>query len=109
VPIVPRLEHADRRLHQIARTREMADASQLVGNDVLLQLQLQPVVRVLPATAPAAHREVRTRRLDPARSLPLNCQDLAADEVAMLLLHLDNNAFARQPLRDEYHASIREV
>src|SRR5260370_17621347 len=71
VAVVPRLDHADRRAHQLVSVKEVADAPQLVGHDLLLQLELERVLGVLPAAPAAAGSVVRTGRIDsPGARLP---------------------------------------
>ena len=56
VAVVPRLEHANRRPHQVIRLgfRKPPDAAKLVDHDAMLELELQGVVGMLPATPAAA-------------------------------------------------------
>src|SRR3954452_2096712 len=81
VAVMPRLEHADGGPDQVVRVRKTADAAQLVDHDAPLQLELERVLGMLPATAAATSAVIRTGRLDSPRRGPLDGRHLGAREV----------------------------
>src|ERR1051326_1367053 len=106
---MPRLQHAQRRAHQLIGVFKAAQAPQLIGDDALLQPQLQGIVGVLPAAATAAFAVVLAGRLDTTWRSALNADKRRSREVAPLLLDSHQRAFIRQPARNEDNAPIREV
>ncbi len=90
------------------RVGEAADAAQLLAHDVTFELELVPVIDVLPLAAPALS-EVLARRLDSVLRRLQNVDHPAHEHPRSLVLDLDHGLLARDPIVGEEHTAIAAV